>query len=365
MKEKPTFFVVGERNQSYARTAVLIRALSEVFITLVTELPKPTFFAQWNYVRSLTKGITKKSYLVILYPAERMTWAIVFARLFFRGTLVVDTFISSYDSFVNDRALAHPYGPKALYYSLLDQMACYFADILLFDTKEHEAYFRRRYFLRSKTRTLIIPISLDLEQIDQVPPSYSPLVRERPGKFFVLFFGNYIPLQGVQYILNAFALLPHREDFHLLMVGNGQTRGEAMVIREALGLSDVEFVARLPHHEVLALAKKADLALGIFGDTEKATRVIPNKLLEAMACNVPVITGRNTATEEYFRDGEEVLYCRLGDAPDLAKTITRAQHDDELRTKVKKNARLIIEKEFSLERLIGRLGALSNNDDLK
>jgi glycosyltransferase involved in cell wall biosynthesis len=134
----------------------------------------------------------------------------------------------------------------------------------------------------------------------------------------------------------------------------------AFQLRDELGLVDVEFAGRLSHESAIALIKKVDLALGIFGDTEKATRVIPNKLLDAMACRTVVLTGRNSAMERYFRDGKEVYYCTMGDAQSLADAILRAYKDRENHDAIRVAAREVIERELSVPKLKERLLNLAN-----
>ncbi len=359
MQTEGNFFVVGQRIHAYPRTLTLVNAFSSVFSVRATEIINTSVFKQWRFVREVVRLGEIRDTLVVLYPAEHLLWVTVLAKLFFKGRVIVDMFISSYDSIVNDRALAHPKSIKGIYYAFADQLSCFFADVLVFDTPEHEKYFRSRNFIRQKTKTVVIPISLDLEMIQGIKAGYPPSIRERSGDYFILFFGNYIPLQGVDCIMQAFAKLPNRHEYHLVMVGNGQTRPQALRLRDELELVDVEFVPRLSHTEVLALAKKSDLVLGIFGNTEKAKRVIPNKLLEAMACGAPVITGRNSACERYFHDQEDIFYCELGNPEDLARVIVETRTDEKRRREVSARALKIIENEFSLKRLQARVRELA------
>ncbi|OGZ07012.1 MAG: hypothetical protein A2942_00290 [Candidatus Lloydbacteria bacterium RIFCSPLOWO2_01_FULL_50_20] len=359
MAERKRIFIVGTRVLSYPRNRTLARACEVLGDIMIIELT-PSFVAQWKFFWSTLSSARKEDRLLIVYPAERLICTVLLARCFFHGEIIGDTFISAYDSLVSDRVLASSWSIKALYYTIIDQLVCFCSDVLLFDTKEHEEYFRKRYLIHRSTKTLIIPITMDTEEFDAVSSVYPVEIQQRSGRFMVLFFGNYIPLQGVQYILHAIALLPDRGRFRFLMVGNGQTRGMAFRLRDELGLSDVEFIERLPHKAVIALTKKVDLTLGIFGDTEKAARVIPNKLLEAMACGTPVVTGKNSAMERYFEDGKEVYYCAMGDAQSLADAILRAYGERENRDAMRAAAREVINREFSVpvlkERLLGIVG---------
>src|SRR5262249_30739236 len=60
-------------------------------------------------------------------------------------------------------------------------------------------------------------------------------------------------------------------------------------------------------------------ALGIFGTSEKARRVIPNKVFQALACGAPVVTGDTPAMRELGDDA--ALLVPPGDADALAEAV--------------------------------------------
>ena len=71
-------------------------------------------------------------------------------------------------------------------------------------------------------------------------------------------------------------------------------------------------------------------ALGIFGTGDKAARVIPNKVFQALACACPVITGDTPAARELLTDGADALLVPPGDARALAGAVRRLASDDGL-----------------------------------
>ncbi len=90
---------------------------------------------------------------------------------------------------------------------------------------------------------------------------------------------------------------------------------------------------------------KSDLCLGIFGNTEKTTRVIPNKVFP-LAMKKPIITGDTPAIREVFRDHDHLLLCPVANATALANTILRVKQDESLRMKIAENGHQLVAANF-------------------
>ena len=95
----------------------------------------------------------------------------------------------------------------------------------------------------------------------------------------------------------------------------------------ARGLRTVRRAGRLPYEAALDMIQGADLALGIFGTTAKAGRVVPHKVFQSLAGGVPTITRRSRAVAEFFREGEHVVLVPPGDPAALARAIETLASD--------------------------------------
>src|SRR3989338_8178193 len=74
---------------------------------------------------------------------------------------------------------------------------------------------------------------------------------------------------------------------------------------------------------------EADLCLGIFGETNKTKRVIPNKVYECVAMRKPVVTADTPATRELFEEGE-LMFVKVADHISLANAIMTLKNNKEL-----------------------------------
>jgi glycosyltransferase involved in cell wall biosynthesis len=74
----------------------------------------------------------------------------------------------------------------------------------------------------------------------------------------------------------------------------------------------------------------AGCALGVFGTSEKAGRVIPNKAFQALACGVPLITADTPAARELLVGEQSALLVPPGDAQALAAAVRRLAADPAL-----------------------------------
>jgi glycosyltransferase involved in cell wall biosynthesis len=90
----------------------------------------------------------------------------------------------------------------------------------------------------------------------------------------------------------------------------------------------VERVDWVEYDRLPAELHGAGCALGIFGTSAKAARVIPNKAFQALACGVPLVTADTPAARELLRDGESALLVPPGDPEALADAVRRLVEDD-------------------------------------
>lgn len=349
--DKVELLAIGKSIHSYPRNRVLLKALEKNFKVETVELGKANFLG-WRMFRTLWSYRKRADSVIVFQVAQELAWPLLVYRFmtFFRQRLIIDAFISLYDSFVKDRKLTPQVSLKALYYYLNDFLVCHLADILIFDTQSHQDYFTRTFKLRKKTKKVTLPVSLDLDLIEKSKESQQ--AKFPNNRFNVLFCGYYIPLQGIEYILEAASLLKEEKKIFFTLVGNGQTRREMEALKDKLELENMVMLNSVSYEELLDYNFQADLCLGIFGSSDKATRVIPNKILEAMACEKIVVTGRNQEMIKYFKDREELIYCNLADSQDLALKIKMVYDNYESLKGMGKKAKEAVKKDFSLPSLV-------------
>lgn len=272
--------------------------------------PKQRYRTLWQIFRS-----KQFDTLMLQYPAQTMAWFAAVLCWMFRKQLVCDVFVPLYEMRVTDRG-ARRHSWFAYRAALLDWLACRLADQILVDTREHGRYLAKfTHTSPEKYRILYLQVQPDLFTLPDVPPSNDD--------FTVLFVGRFIPLQGIEYILQAQKIL---EDdglpVSLRLVGSGQTRAAMKKLAQKLKLQQIVFRDHCSPADVANEISQAKLCLGIFGSSPKTQRVIPHKVLEALAGSRPVITARTPAMLERFPAETELLhYCPVADAPALAAKI--------------------------------------------
>ncbi|HZM69611.1 MAG TPA: glycosyltransferase [Candidatus Cryosericum sp.] len=266
-----------------------------------------------------------------------------------RVPLVFDAFLSLYDSLVLDRDAVPRDGPKARLLAWVDRNACRLADRVLLDTEAHVDFFIGT-FHQPKEKFWVLPIGAD----DLVfVPGVGPSDNGRP--YTVLHFGRYIPLHGLETVVRAARLLEERGiACRFLMVGDGEERSRIEALARSLGTRSLEFRGSEPPERLVRTIREADLCLGIFGESGKASRVVPNKVYEAMAVGKAVITGDSPAARELLRDGVDCLLCRRGDPAALAEAIQRIMNDESLARRLAQAGRERFEERAS-PRVIGRI----------
>jgi glycosyltransferase involved in cell wall biosynthesis len=144
----------------------------------------------------------------------------------------------------------------------------------------------------------------------------------------VLYVGRFAPLKNVSLLVEAFAQLRRaRPRARLLLVGEGALEGRLRADGHRLGVEqDVIFVGAKPLAELPAYYSSADVfALPSSFDNS------PNVLLEAMACELPVVATHVGGVPRYVADGESGLLVEPGQPAALAAALGRLLDDSDLR----------------------------------
>lgn len=248
-----------------------------------------------------------------------------------RKPLVFDAFYSLYDTIVTDRQWVSGHSVRAKLYKALDQLGCRLADAVVVDTEQHKEYFSRQFGVTC-SKLYVVRVGAD----DQV---FFPREVSRNGAVFtVLYVGKFIPLHGVEYIVQAANLLKGETDIRFLLVGDGQTRPDIERQISSLQLENVELHDEVDRYRYAELIAESDVCLGVFGESPKTQRVVPCKVYDALASGKPIITADTPAIRDLLSDKVNCILCPPGDARAVADAILLLRENEVLRHKIASNA---------------------------
>src|SRR6185295_12985709 len=117
--------------------------------------------------------------------------------------------------------------------------------------------------------------------------------------------------------------------------------------------ANVDWVPWVEYEQLAGELHRAGCALGIFGTSAKALRVIPNKAFQALACGTPLVTADTPAARELLVDGESALLVPPGDPEVLAGALVRLCDDGELAARIGDGG-LAAYREHASEEVLGR-----------
>jgi glycosyltransferase involved in cell wall biosynthesis len=199
----------------------------------------------------------------------------------------------------------------------VDEIAFRFPQLVLADTWAHAAYYQEAFRL-PRSRVAVTPVgALPEPQADGAARVLAP-----GEPLTVLQYGKWSPMHGADVVLGAAELL-RAEPFRFVLIGEGQLSAELRGIIAARGLTNVTWLGHLPAAELRSHTLAADVCLGVFGRSEKAGRVVPNKVFDALACGRPVVTAGGDGAREWLLDGESALLTPAGDPAALATALRR------------------------------------------
>ena len=342
----PSLLWLGTYESDYPRTRVLLEGLRSLGVQ-VQECHAPVWeltrhkagdflsarrapATLWRFARAWTSVLRRQrrhrdvDVLVAGYPAQfdvPLAWLVARLR---RRPLVVDAMISLTDTLTGDRARASGVAGRALF--AIDWLALRLGDLVITDTAAHADFFAERFGL-PRERLAVVPVGAETSFCAAPPPDGPPCA---------LFYGKLAPLHGVDTVLAA-ARQPGVPPLRL--IGDGQL-GEWLAAELARDTpASLEHVPWVPYEQLGREVADAAICLGIFGASEKARRVVPNKVFQAMAVGRPIVTADTPAIREVLTHERDALLVPAADPNALADALRRLAGDEALRRRLGEAAR--------------------------
>lgn len=295
-----------------AQTNVPSKAgILRVILSLMAGYPH----ALWRLLRSPRGAAILLPYpgiieVVLIAP---LAWAL-------RRQLVLDAFLPIHDTIINDRAMVRSrLLERAIWWA--ERTWLRLADWIVVDTDCHGDYFAAAFGIpRDRFITVLVGAEPQFDQhrcADLAEDILGPVSAEP----IILFYGQLIPLHGVSTIIAA-ARLSAGVAARWVIIGRGQLEPQLQAeLAQSVG-ARIEWIPWVDYARLPAVIARASVCLGVFGQSDKAGRVIPNKLFQQLAVGKPVITRASPAVDALARAyPQAVVTVPPGDPEALAAMV--------------------------------------------
>jgi glycosyltransferase involved in cell wall biosynthesis len=303
---------------------------------------------------SLLRKHSKIEYDLMIIP-WRGILSFPLAKIIHKKPIVYFPAFSIYDTLVNDRKKIKKNSLKARFVHFVDKTACKWSDKIILESTEEINYFVSEFGI-SKKKFHQMPLSAD-ESI------FTPQ-KEKSSKneFTVLFFGSFIPLHGLETILESAKILTQNKDIKFKICGDGQTKPEIEKKVKEYKLDNFNLLGIVSKEDLISNIANSDVCLGIFGNTIKAQKVVTNKVFQILASQRPLITMESPASKESnLLNKENCILIPPANPEKLAEAILLLKDNTSLRQKIAKRGFQTYQVHLSMKSVGTRLVRIFKN----
>jgi len=180
--------------------------------------------------------------------------------------------------------------------------------------------------------------------------------------FRVIMAANFVEKKGHIYLIEAVQLLCH-SGFQIMLdlAGDGPLKSdiESKVKNYRLE-GNVNFLGAVPHSQLISRMRDREWDLMVLPSIEDSTGAregIPVSLMEAMSCEIPVISTKTGGIPELL-EGDAGLLVPTKDPVALAEAIEALATDPVLREQLAKNGSKRVHEEFNVKTVVTKLVSL-------
>lgn len=220
-------------------------------------------------------------------------------------------------------------------------IASYLSNYLIFLTESDKTYFSQKIFGKSKAESCVIPNGVDITFFQKREKMHS-------SPFSVLFVGRLLKTKGVSDILTVAKKMSNQEIIFTFV-------GEGTLKKDIQKTPNCNALGKLSAEQLLAVYNGSDLFI-----LPSYSECLPMTLLEAMACELPVITTRIYDLPTLVRDDPNQL-INVGDSSDLEQKISYWFHNNNARKVAGAQNRAHVVQNYSQKMMIRQYQKLITN----
>lgn len=212
------------------------------------------------------------------------------------------------------------------------------------------SYFHRDFYLIYGAKPEQLKIAYCGIDVDQFAPR--PQGEKRAGPYTILASGRLVEKKGFGYLIDACKSLQGRLDFRCIIAGSGELEQSLRQKIEALGLQEQVTVTGKPllQEEITDFMHQGDCyCLPCVWASDNDVDGLPQMLMEAMACGLPVISTRLVGIPDLVIDRQTGILLEPNDSEAIADAIDELYRRKDLADDLAKRGREFVEQDFNLE----------------
>ncbi len=343
-------YVLSYRAPDYIRTRSILRALRQIpdvdlHEAINTSTGIPRYLETFRKTQEIKKKYDPDVYF-LGFRGHEFYWPL--RHLVGNKPIILDALMSPYASLSRERKFGGLGVAAASAWRFLENSILNDANVVLTDTTPHLHFYQQEFSLPSR-KILAMPVGAEESRKKIDSTQYKTPVQPQ-SEMSILFYGSFLPLHGIEIILQAASLLrdlPIRFDF----VGGNEKQARKL-IANCTNLAITRHTHRhwVSFDELINVTiPGADLCLGgPFGDTEQARRVITGKTSQCLALGKATIIGR--INEDIgFVDKQNCLLVPQGNPQALADTLRWCFDQRHQLAKIGERGRSIYSEKLSVD----------------
>lgn len=283
-------YVLSYREPGYIRTKSILNALTQtpgidIYEAINTVSGPQKYFETLNKVKHIEIESNPDIY-ILGFRGHEIYWPLRF--LVGKKPIVIDALMSPYASLTQEEKFGLPGKLAGYLWRFIEESLLNNADLVLTDTYQHVGFYIDEFSLAPE-KLVALPVGADESLSNHIKKQLHNNTRLN-----VLFYGSFLPLHGIDVILEAAARVRDLPFYFEFIGGNKNQIEKLKSTCEQLGVTQYTHSPWIPYEELInSKIPSADLCLGgPFGGTEQGKRVITGKTSQCLALGKPTIIGK-------------------------------------------------------------------------